>query len=201
MLSRARVLLAAGRTLTRGLTRPHTRRSPSVQCIVSLPPFQDLVDAHWRDVVRVAFALAGPSDAEDVAQQAWTQALAAYPALRTASNLRGWLLTVTARCAIDAHRARARRPVPAAQLPEQAEGPGAHQGLDAVEQGDGPLWQAIRSLPQRQRTAVVLRYVVDLDHAQVSRAMGTTPGATRRLVSDALTTLRATVPSMPEEDL
>jgi RNA polymerase sigma factor (sigma-70 family) len=165
---------------------------------VSLPPFQELVDTHWRDVVRVALALAGPSDAEDVAQQAWTQALAAYPGLRTASNLRGWLLTVTARCAIDAHRARARRPVPAAQLPEQADGP---RGLDAVEQGDGPLWRAVRSLSQRQRTAVVLRYVADLDHAQVARAMGTTPTATRRLVSDALTTLRATVPTMPEEDL
>ena len=47
---------------------------------VHLPPFQQLVDAHWRDVARLAHALAGPDDGDDVAQQAWTQALAAYRA-------------------------------------------------------------------------------------------------------------------------
>jgi len=184
MLSRSRPRIA---TLV-----PHIRAWPSVRCIVRLPPFQELVDAHWRDVVRVAHALAGPTDADDVAQQAWTQALAAYPGLRSAANLRGWLLTVTARCAIDAHRARARRPLPTEQLPERA------APAVPVDTGDGPLWQAVRGLPQRQRTALVLRYLADLDHAQVARAMGTTPAATRRLVSDALGALRATV---SEEEL
>ena len=74
---------------------------------VTLPAFQTLVDAHWRDVARLAHALAGPVDGDDVAQQAWTRALAAYPTLRSARNLRGWLLTITHHCAMDAHRSRA----------------------------------------------------------------------------------------------
>ena len=65
-----------------------------------LPPFQRLVDDHWRDVDRLARALAG-SAGEDVAQQAWVQALAAYPRLTSARNLRSWLLTITHRCAMD----------------------------------------------------------------------------------------------------
>ena len=52
---------------------------PTVWMIVSLPPFQSLVDAHWRDVARLAHALAGPTHGDDVAQTAWTKALAAYP--------------------------------------------------------------------------------------------------------------------------
>ncbi len=44
----------------------------------------------------------------------------------------------------------------------------------------------VRALPERQREAVALRYIADLDHAGVAAAMGTTPAATRRLVSDAL---------------
>lgn len=159
---------------------------------VTLPPFQLLVDAHWRDVARLAHALAGPVDGDDVAQQAWTQALAAYPSLRDARNLRSWLLTVTARCATDAHRSRARRPTPyddphlapSARVPA---GAAADSGLP-----DTDLWDRVRELPERQRTALVLRYVTDLDHAAVARALGTTPAATRRLVSDALATLRAT---------
>lgn len=150
--------------------------------VVPLPPFQQLVDAHWRDVARLAAALAGPQDGDDVAQQAWTQALLAYPSLRNARNLRGWLLTITARVAADAHRSRARRPVSVEELPERPELP--------VEMHDDGLWRQVRDLPERQRHAVALHYVLDLPHAEVSELLGTTPAASRRLVSDALKTLR-----------
>ena len=166
---------------------------------MNLPPFQQLVDAHWRDVARLAHALAGPVDGDDVAQQAWTRALVAYPELRSAANLRGWLLTVTANCAMDAHRARARRPLPVADPPLLAdrEDP-ARFGADALP--DEPLWAAVRSLPERQRTAVALRYVADLDHAAIARSLGTSSAASRRLVSDALATLRRTAfTEYPEE--
>jgi RNA polymerase sigma factor (sigma-70 family) len=150
---------------------------------VGLPPFQQLVDAHWRDVARLAVALGGAQEGDDVAQQAWTQALAAYPSLVNGRNLRAWLFMITARAAIDSHRGRARRPVPVAELPE-------HAAPAAAEPADAVLWQRVRSLPERQQTAVVLRYVVDLPHAEVAAIIGTTPAATRRLVSDALAVLR-----------
>jgi RNA polymerase sigma factor (sigma-70 family) len=159
---------------------------------VTLPAFQTLVDAHWRDVGRLAHALAGPSDGDDVAQQAWTQALAAYPSLRSGANLRGWLLTITHRCAMDAHRGRARRAVPhddPASLGTTPTSPGADAALP-----DGPLWARVRGLPERQRHAVVLKYVGDLDHPTIAAALGCSPAMSRRLVSDALTTLRKDLP-------
>jgi RNA polymerase sigma factor (sigma-70 family) len=153
--------------------------------MVVLPPFQTLVDAHWRDVARVAAALAGPDDAEDAAQRAWVSALRAYPSLTSARNLRGWLLTIAANAAMDGHRSRARRPVPVAELPDRP----APAGPDLPDAG---LWAAVRDLPERQRTAVALKYVADLEHTEIARALGTTPAASRRLVSDALATLRRT---------
>ena len=162
---------------------------------MSLPPFQRLVDSYWRDVARFAHAHAGPVDGDDVAQQAWTQALAAYPRVRSSANLRGWLLTITARCATDSHRSRARRPTPVDDVARVHDPPAAGADAEALTvaavAADGdPLWTAVRALPERQRTAVALRYVADLDHAQVALALGTTPAASRRLVSDALATLR-----------
>lgn len=156
---------------------------------MSLPPFQRLVDAHWRDVARLAHALVGPDDGDDVAQQAWLQAWAAYPSLTSTSNLRGWLFTVTYRCAADSHRGRARRGVPtddetlAAATPARIDPPAA--GSD-----ESGVWRAVASLPPRQREAVALRYVADLDHAGIARAMDTSVTMSRRLVSDALVTLR-----------
>jgi RNA polymerase sigma factor (sigma-70 family) len=153
-----------------------------------LPPFQHLVDAYWPDVSRLARARAGANDGDDVAQQAWTQAYAAYPAVRSATNLRGWLLTITHRCAMDAHRSRARRPIPTPDevLPE----PTAGSAGPGEATPDGELWALVARLPQRQREAVVLRYVADFDHAGIAATLGVTLTTSRRLVSDGLATLR-----------
>jgi RNA polymerase sigma factor (sigma-70 family) len=149
-----------------------------------LPPFQALIDAHWRDVARLARALAGPVDGDDVAQRAWEKAFAAYPGLKSAKNLRGWLLTITARSATDLHRSR--RP----HSPLEDAPPVTVDGPDVTDWPDPEIWQAVAALPERQRVAVTLKYVADLDHAAVASALDTTPAASRRLVSDALATLR-----------
>jgi len=153
----------------------------STKRTVQLPPFQALVDAHWREVSRLAHALAGPTDGDDVAQRAWEKAFAAYPGLTSAKNLRGWLLTITARCATDVHRAR--RP----QVPLSDE---LAVTVEPPELPDPELWRAVARLPERQRTAVALKYVADLDHTAIAAELGTTPAASRRLVSDALAVLR-----------
>ena len=161
---------------------------------VSLPPFQHLVDAHWPDVGRLARGLVGPDAAEDVAQQAWLQAFAAYPRLRSARNLRGWLLTITHRCAMDHHRRTARTATDPHDPADVTDVPGVATPPpdDPHDPGD-PMWTALRALPDRQREAVVLRYVADLDHAMIARALSTTPTMSRRLVSDGLAALRKTL--------
>lgn len=162
---------------------------------MTLPPFQVLVDAHWRDVARLAHALAGPVDGDDVAQQAWTQALSAYPRLRSTANLRSWLLTITSRCAMDVHRTRGRRAVPAQDIAAVGDRSGrATVKGPEKDRPDECLWSHVAALPERQRHAVVLKYVVDLDHASIARALGTTPTMSRRLVSDGLAALRLAIP-------
>ena len=157
---------------------------------MSLPPFQHLVDEHWRDVARLAHALA-PGNGDDVAQQAWTQALAAYPRLTHARNLRSWLLTITHRCAMDHHRT-ARRTTPHASRPRSTRHPLSCRRTPRLD-----LWARVAALPERQREAVVLRFVADLDHRAVAAALGTTPGMSRRLVSDAVATLRLDLKDQP----
>ena len=153
-----------------------------------------LVDAHWRDVARLAHALAGPVDGDDVAQQAWTQALSAYPRLRSTSNLRGWLLTITSRCAMDVHRQRGRRAVPVDNIATivDASGLAIAKGPER-DRPDEILWSRVADLPERERHAVVLKYVVDLDHVSIAKALGTTPTMSRRLVSDGLASLRLAI--------
>jgi DNA-directed RNA polymerase specialized sigma24 family protein len=74
----------------------------------------------------------------------------------------------------------------------------AHAGGTGAPVAPGPeaslpdtgLWGRVAGLPERQRHAVVLKYVADLDHASIASALETTPAMSRRLVSDGLATLR-----------
>lgn len=58
---------------------------------------------------------------------------------------------------------------------------------------DERLWSQVAALPERQRHAVVLKYVADLDHPSIAKALGTTPTMSRRLVSDGLAALRKVI--------
>ncbi|MGH2793936.1 MAG: RNA polymerase sigma factor [Actinomycetota bacterium] len=147
-----------------------------------LPPFQRFLDAHRDEVYRFLLSAVGPQDAEDCFQETFLAALRAYPRLSDASNLKGWILTIAHRKALDAHRLRSRRAVPVAAVPDEA-------GREPPDRDDG-VWEAVRRLPSKQRAAVLLRFAADLPYREVARAAGGTAEAARRNVSDGLRTLR-----------
>lgn len=154
--------------------------------MVTLPPFQALLDTHGAVVYRFLVASVGAADADDCFQEACIAALRAYPKLKNADNLRGWLLKIAQRKAIDAHRARVRRPTPVADPPERESG----GGYEVVE-GDGrPIWARVRALPEKQRMAVFLRGAADLSYAEVGNALDCSPEAARRNVHEGLKRLR-----------
>ncbi len=131
---------------------------------------------------RFLVASVGAHEAEDCFQETFMAALRAYPRLRPGSNLRPWVMTIAHRKALDAHRARRRRPEPVGEVPEGPGRPG--------DDGDPGVWRRVRSLPPMQREAVVLRFVGDLPYREVARAMGTTDAAARQNVRLALRRLR-----------
>jgi len=138
---------------------------------MDLPPFQRLLEEHRVGVYRFLVAAVGPQEADDCFQETFLAALRAYPGLRDASNLRGWLFTIATSKAMDHWRASARRPVPVERLPERP----------AAERADGEpaLWRAVGELPPMQRAAVIHRYVLDLTYAEVADALGCSEEAAR----------------------
>jgi DNA-directed RNA polymerase specialized sigma24 family protein len=56
--------------------------------------------------------------------------------------------------------------------------------------GDNGIWDRVRALPPKQRTAVALRYVVDAPYEEISAAMQTSEAAARRNVHEGLKRLR-----------
>ncbi len=162
---------------------PHATGAAYVLPSMRPPPFSVFLETH-RDVVhRVLVAYLGPDDADDCFQETFMKALRAYPRVADGGDLRGWILTIARRAAIDAARARARRPEPvAAPEPPPVDG--------TPLPGDPALWRAVRALPPRQREAVTLRYVGDLGYREIGAAMGCSEEAARRSAFEGIRRLR-----------
>src|SRR4029450_41678 len=168
----------------------------------AIPPFQVFLEEHRTVVYRVLLARVGPTDADDCFQEAFLAALRAYPTLRDASNLRGWILTIATRKAFDAGRRRQRQPLAVGDVPEVADmpdGAAEREVFDRVASRNG-LWRAVRELPPRQRAAVVHRFVLDRSYAEIGEAMGSTEEAARANVYQGVKKLRELKHAWQPED-
>lgn len=151
--------------------------------MAELPPFQTLIDEHGATVLAVLRGAVGCEGADDAFQETFLAALRAYPDLHDARNLRGWLITIAHRKAIDHHRANGRQPLPVEAVPEVA------VTDPEPEPGDG-VWAAVGALPPKQRAAVTLRFACDLPHNEIADALGCSPEAARRSLHEGIRRLR-----------
>lgn len=152
---------------------------------MSLPPFQTFLESHATEVHRLALAMVGHPDADDVFQETFLSALRAYGDLPADSDLGAWVATIAVRKAIDVHRRRARHAVPVADPPATS--------ADASEPADDVLWGEVRRLPPKQRVAVAGRFGADLSYDRLGELLGCSPDAARRNVHEGITTLRTRV--------
>ena len=153
---------------------------------VTLPAFQARLAAPAPDLYRFLVAAVGRHDGDDLFQETLISALRSYPGLRHADNLRGWLFTIAHRKIIDQARRRVRQAVPAADPPEVPH-------LDADRLVDVELWDAVRRLPPKQRSAVVQRYLLDRPYAEIAAVIGSSEDAARQNVRAGLQRLRQEV--------
>lgn len=125
--------------------------------------------------------------------------LRAYRALRRFDDdrlrdlqLRQWLLTIARTAARNAARADGRRrDSPAAPNPSSCAPPGPSIKERVEQQVDRDRMRSVLTrLPEAQRTAVVLRHVVDLSHHEIDQVPGCPEGTARSHVARGLKTLR-----------
>jgi RNA polymerase sigma factor (sigma-70 family) len=148
-------------------------------------PFERVVDEQGPTVLRVCRAVLGPyADADDAWSETFLAAMRAYPNLPDDANVEAWLVTIAHRKAIDVTRARQRRAIPTDQIPERVAAlgdPGAK---------DHDLWDAVETLPDKQRMAVAYHYLGGLPYQEVADILGGTTEAARRAASDGIKNLR-----------
>ena len=144
--------------------------------------FAARVTTMQQSLYRVAASfLRGEADRLDAVCEAIARAWEKRGALRDERLFSTWITRILIRECVNIQR-RQRRSVPVDVLPEQ---------IQEEENSDvRSLREAIETLPQRQRTMLVLHYMEGYDVREVARIMGTTTGAVCAGLSRARETLR-----------
>ncbi|MGB3409750.1 MAG: sigma-70 family RNA polymerase sigma factor [Microthrixaceae bacterium] len=155
---------------------------------MTIEPFDRVVSDHGEVVWKVCRALLPAADADDAWSETFISALRAYSDLRPGSNVRGWLVTIAHRKAIDQLRRSGRAPLPCSDLAERP----APDGIP--EPRDEELWAALAALPDKQRAAVVYHHVAGLPYVEVAPLIDSSVAAARRSASDGIARLRAVYP-------
>lgn len=152
------------------------------------PGLEDLAGFVRRcglELLRFAYLLCGDRQrAEDLLQEVLLAMYRRFPETLPLSNPVGYARRALANANVSRARRASSREVVTDLLPEQR----APEASDPAER-DG-LWRALRRLPARQRTVLVLRFYADATDRDIAEALGCRPGTVRSLASRGLATLR-----------
>ena len=132
--------------------------------------------------------------AEDAAAEAMARALVRWRRLRTLDHAEPWVARVATNLALDEIRRQRRRRVLAWPEDDRLAGR-VSPGSGSSDPGEDAavrlaLGAALSALSTRQREVIALRYLADLDEAQVSRALGISVNSVKKHASRGRAALR-----------
>jgi RNA polymerase sigma-70 factor (ECF subfamily) len=129
------------------------------------------------DALRLATGmLLNGQDAEDAVQEACLRAWHRRGNRRPGTELRPWFLAIVANQCRETRRGSWWRVLRVAQLPERS----TRSGIDREDSID--LRRALEGVEGRRRTALTLRYYLDLPYETVAATMGCSIDAAKALV-------------------
>lgn len=133
------------------------------------------VRAHPRLIAALVGFCGSVEIAADAADEACMRAMVGWDRVSVMDRPDGWAYRV----AINHAKRRMRR----ARMERLVLA--KHARADSLPAPAAEIWDAVGRLPLRQRTAVVLRYVVDMPEAEIAGVMGVSRGTVASTLADA----------------
>ena len=149
----------------------------------------EIYNTHYRSLVRLAVLLVRDvATAEEVVQDSFVAMHGAWRRLRDSDKALSYLRqsVVNRSRSVLRHRVVVDRnaPKPAPDMPSAEQG-----ALSLLERS--AVIAALRTLPPRQREALVLKFYADLSEAQIAASMGISQGAVKSHTARGMASMRA----------
>lgn len=143
---------------------------------------EDCVHSEYARLVGVVTVVTGsPQLAEEAVQEAFARAWERMRRGKTVDHLAAWVVTV----ALNHARSGRRRAAAELRALERSQAVAATAEQPTEHDAELAVRAAIADLPQRQREAVVLYYLLDLEVAVVSRLLRASEGTVKSALSRA----------------
>lgn len=152
--------------------------------------FGQLIDAHERAALAVAYACCGDADrAADAVQEACLLAWRKRQTLDEPTRFSGWLMSIVRRCAIDQVRRQPKREASGEHVPTVEGGPRPDGSIEQAEVGE-LIHQALHELDEPTRIAVTMRYYDNRPSRDIASALGCSAAAVDMRLKRARDALR-----------
>ncbi len=143
--------------------------------------FELLFDRHYRSLRGLAFVMLGDAArAEEIVMEAYLKAFSGWGRLRTMDNPHAYLRQIV----VNLCRSKFRR-----EKVELRVNALVHRREEArwepPQELRMDLWGAVRTLPERQRACVVLRYLEDMTEREIADALECSIGTVKSQLSKA----------------
>jgi RNA polymerase sigma-70 factor (ECF subfamily) len=173
------------RSPAHGDTLSADSRADSEQHGADFAPALDHIDGLYRAALNLT---RHPADAEDLVQETYAKAYAAYHQFRQGTNLRAWLYRILTTTFINAYRKKQREPKRDHRTEEiedwqlAASGSHASTGLLSAEAEalahlpDSDVKHALQAIGENMRIAVYLADVEGFSYKEIAHIMGTPVG-------------------------
>ena len=155
--------------------------------------WRDLYLRHSSPVLGYLRSQRAPG-ADDLLGEVWLQAVRDLERFEgDERGFRSWLLTIAHHRLLDARRAASRRPVELGGDLRDGDELGGGADLDPTAEArleaEQELGELLDGLPERQRSLLYLRFVLDMPQAQVARVLGMSIPAVKMLQGRSLRAL------------
>ncbi len=130
----------------------------------------------------------------DVVQETFIAAIRNISSLRDDERFAGWLFAIARQRSLLCLRKRGRAIVEAVEdLPDIPDGAEGAEGLSFKKQQAALINRGIATLPESQKTVILLHYFLDLPLIEIAEIMGCPPGTVKSRLYFAREALRRTL--------
>ena len=155
--------------------------------------FGALVEQYRDNVYRLAYRMCGNAyDADEAAQEAFVAAWRALPNFRGDAKFSTWLYRLTTNAAIDVMRREKRHQTVGdgemMDLADDADSP--QETVERTEQQEA-VQKALATLSEEYREVLLLRYMEELDYAEIAEVLQLPSGTVKSRINRAKAALKA----------
>ena len=164
--------------------------------------FEELVDKYKQPVINLIYrTLRDSTEAEDLAQNVFVQVFKSADRYRVEAKFSTWLFTITRTLCLNEIRRRSRHPAESLDAAENPDDDSAGRQFEDRKNTSAPdlllrdelthkVEEALESLPENQRTAILLFKEKDMSYEEISKILDCSLSATKSLIHRGRETLK-----------